>query len=205
MVGTPIRARPRSPRWPRSWSGASVLFHRQGAGAAEERAAGPRPRGRRRPRRHRVDHLDLEVPRRRDLRHRRRRGQRPARAGRGASPACAPSGAGRSSSTASTSRHANPRRVHEMGVGPRPEDRNKHGVVEAFTIADNLGAQHLRAPPVRPAAHPPAERRSTSRPPSWSSATTSARPASTSRWRPVGRQPAEGDHRPRAVGRSARC
>jgi general nucleoside transport system ATP-binding protein len=34
--------------------------------------------------------------------------------------------------------HASPRRVDDMGVGHVPEDRNKHGVVEAFTIADNL-------------------------------------------------------------------
>ncbi len=34
--------------------------------------------------------------------------------------------------------HANPRRVDEMGVGHVPEDRNKHGLVESFTIADNL-------------------------------------------------------------------
>jgi ABC-type uncharacterized transport system ATPase subunit len=34
--------------------------------------------------------------------------------------------------------HANPRRVDEMGVGHVPEDRNKHGIVESFTIADNL-------------------------------------------------------------------
>ncbi len=34
--------------------------------------------------------------------------------------------------------HANPRRVDEMGVGHVPEDRNKHGLVDSFTIADNL-------------------------------------------------------------------
>jgi len=33
---------------------------------------------------------------------------------------------------------ASPRRVDELGVGHVPEDRNKHGVVESFTIADNL-------------------------------------------------------------------
>ena len=34
--------------------------------------------------------------------------------------------------------HASPRKVDEMGVGHVPEDRNKHGVVESFTVADNL-------------------------------------------------------------------
>ena len=34
--------------------------------------------------------------------------------------------------------HASPRMVDEMGVGHVPEDRNKHGLVESFTIADNL-------------------------------------------------------------------
>ena len=33
---------------------------------------------------------------------------------------------------------ASPRKVHEMGVGHVPEDRNKHGIVGSFTIADNL-------------------------------------------------------------------
>jgi ABC-type uncharacterized transport system ATPase subunit len=34
--------------------------------------------------------------------------------------------------------HATPREVSEAGVGHVPEDRTKHGVVAAFTIADNL-------------------------------------------------------------------
>jgi len=33
---------------------------------------------------------------------------------------------------------ATPRQVDELGVGHVPEDRNKHGLVESFTIADNL-------------------------------------------------------------------
>jgi len=33
---------------------------------------------------------------------------------------------------------ASPRKVHEMGVGHVPEDRNKHGIVGSFTVADNL-------------------------------------------------------------------
>jgi simple sugar transport system ATP-binding protein len=33
---------------------------------------------------------------------------------------------------------ANPRKVARMGAGHVPEDRNKHGVVESFTVADNL-------------------------------------------------------------------
>ena len=34
--------------------------------------------------------------------------------------------------------HATPREVDELGVGHVPEDRNKHGLVDSFTIADNL-------------------------------------------------------------------
>jgi simple sugar transport system ATP-binding protein len=42
---------------------------------------------------------------------------------------------------------AGPRRMHEHGVGHVPEDRNKHGVVSAFTIADNLVLNtYYRAP-----------------------------------------------------------
>ncbi len=33
---------------------------------------------------------------------------------------------------------ASPRKVTEMGVGHVPEDRNKHGIVGSFTIADNM-------------------------------------------------------------------
>ena len=33
---------------------------------------------------------------------------------------------------------ATPRQVSELGVGHVPEDRNKHGVISAFSIADNL-------------------------------------------------------------------
>ena len=46
--------------------------------------------------------------------------------------------------------HATPREVDEMGVGHVPEDRNKHGVVESFTVADNLVLNsYSRAPFVR--------------------------------------------------------
>ncbi len=46
--------------------------------------------------------------------------------------------------------HATPRQVDEMGVGHVPEDRNKHGVVGSFTIADNLVLNtYGRAPFVR--------------------------------------------------------
>ena len=34
--------------------------------------------------------------------------------------------------------NASPRKVDEMGVGHVPEDRNKHGVVDSFTVADNM-------------------------------------------------------------------
>jgi simple sugar transport system ATP-binding protein len=43
-----------------------------------------------------------------------------------------------------------PRQVDEMGVGHVPEDRNKHGIVGSFTIADNLVLNtYARAPFVR--------------------------------------------------------
>ncbi len=97
--------------------------------------------------------------------------------------------------------NANPRRVDEMGVGHVPEDRNKHGVVESFTIADNLVLNTYAAPSVRPALHPPDPRgrRAGHR------AGQALRRAHAEHPRPggdpVGRQPAEGDHRSRAVGR----
>src|ERR687898_760444 len=43
-----------------------------------------------------------------------------------------------------------PRQVDELGVGHVPEDRNKHGIVGSFTIADNLVLNtYARAPFVR--------------------------------------------------------
>jgi general nucleoside transport system ATP-binding protein len=46
--------------------------------------------------------------------------------------------------------HATPRQVDELGVGHIPEDRNKHGVVGSFTVADNLVLNtYGRAPFVR--------------------------------------------------------
>jgi simple sugar transport system ATP-binding protein len=43
--------------------------------------------------------------------------------------------------------HANPREVSTHGVGHVPEDRTKHGVVAAFTIADNLVLNTYFRPP----------------------------------------------------------
>jgi simple sugar transport system ATP-binding protein len=43
--------------------------------------------------------------------------------------------------------HASPRAMHEHGVAHVPEDRNKHGVVSQFTIADNVVLNtYYRAP-----------------------------------------------------------
>jgi len=43
--------------------------------------------------------------------------------------------------------HADPRTVADLGVGHVPEDRNRHGVVGAFTIADNVVLnQYHKAP-----------------------------------------------------------
>lgn len=43
--------------------------------------------------------------------------------------------------------HASPRRVSELGVGHVPEDRNKHGLIGTFSVADNLVlSSYHRAP-----------------------------------------------------------
>ncbi|MGH9287847.1 MAG: ABC transporter ATP-binding protein [Acidimicrobiales bacterium] len=42
---------------------------------------------------------------------------------------------------------ASPRKVDELGVGHVPEDRNKHGLVASFTIADNLVLNTYRQAP----------------------------------------------------------
>jgi general nucleoside transport system ATP-binding protein len=42
---------------------------------------------------------------------------------------------------------ASPREVDQMGVGHVPEDRNKHGLVGSFTIADNLVLNTYRQAP----------------------------------------------------------
>jgi simple sugar transport system ATP-binding protein len=41
----------------------------------------------------------------------------------------------------------NPREVTELGVGHIPEDRNKHGLVDAFSVADNLVLNRYRRRP----------------------------------------------------------
>ena len=43
-----------------------------------------------------------------------------------------------------------------MGVGHVPEDRNKHGVVDSFTIADNLVLNTYYRRPFARRLHPPA-------------------------------------------------
>jgi len=43
--------------------------------------------------------------------------------------------------------HASPREVLDLGVGHVPEDRNKHGLVGPFTIADNLVLNRYRRAP----------------------------------------------------------
>ncbi|HUW01277.1 MAG TPA: ABC transporter ATP-binding protein [Acidimicrobiales bacterium] len=44
---------------------------------------------------------------------------------------------------------ANPREVFGLGVGHVPEDRNRHGLVGAFSIADNLVLNSYHRPPFR--------------------------------------------------------
>jgi simple sugar transport system ATP-binding protein len=43
--------------------------------------------------------------------------------------------------------HASPREVSELGVGHVPEDRNKHGVIGPFSVADNLVLGSYFRPP----------------------------------------------------------
>jgi simple sugar transport system ATP-binding protein len=43
--------------------------------------------------------------------------------------------------------HLSPRKVSELGVGHIPEDRNKHGLVDTFPVADNLVLNRFRKSP----------------------------------------------------------
>jgi simple sugar transport system ATP-binding protein len=43
--------------------------------------------------------------------------------------------------------HLSPRKVSELGVGHIPEDRNKHGLVDTFSVADNLVLNRFRRAP----------------------------------------------------------
>jgi simple sugar transport system ATP-binding protein len=43
--------------------------------------------------------------------------------------------------------HLSPRKVAELGVGHIPEDRGKHGLVESFSVADNLVLNRFRRQP----------------------------------------------------------
>ena len=97
---------------------------------------------------------------------------------------------------------AGPRQMHEHGVGHVPEDRNKHGVVSAFTIADNLVLNtYYRAPFARRRIRQLRDIEKQAH----ELVRALRRPHPEHRQpgvEPVGRQPAEGDHRPRAHRRS---
>ena len=81
------------------------------------------------------------------------------------SSACAPRSGGTVEIIGRDVTHASPREVIELGVAHVPEDRNKHGLVGPFTIADNLVLNRFWRKPFARAAcatRPP----SSGRPPS---------------------------------------
>ena len=157
-TGSPSSAAARSSARP------SPTVHRRRAGLDDGRPPGearPSTRSRRSPARRScdvddltviddhgqvvVDGVSFTVRGRRDLRHRRRPGQRPDRAHRGAGRARARRPRARSRSTATTSptaRHR--RRSSTSGVGYVPEDRLHDGLVGSFSIAENLVLDLLR-------------------------------------------------------------
>ena len=95
---------------------------------------------------------ELHGPRRRDPRRRRRAGQRPDRAHRGARrPAAARHGLASTSTATSSSRRV-VRKMLDAGVGFVPEDRTEDGLVAEFTIAENLMLDRSRQRPVREGA-----------------------------------------------------
>ena len=184
MVGVRAarRRRPRSRRSPT----ASVLTRRatSSSPAWRRRRAGPR--------RHLAHH-----PRGRGPRHRRRRGQRPGRARRGRSWACASPPRAPSSSATSTSPTGARREIREAGVGYIPEDRHRHGLLLEAPLWENriLGHQTER-PTSRACSSTPRRPRPT---PSGSSrSTTCARPSIyVTGGLALRRQPAEAHRRPR--------
>ena len=88
----------------------------------------------------------------------------------------------------------------EAGVGHIPEDRQRRGLVLDFTLAENLGLRDIRQPPasrfgmLHPRAIAERARRLLSE-----FDVRGGGPGTRAR-RPLGRQPAEGGHRPRDVG-----
>ncbi len=75
---------------------------------------------------------------RRDRRHRRRAGQRPVRADRGADRAAPPGGRHVSVSGARTSPAPRRARVTAWGMAHIPEDRQRSGIIGNFTVAENM-------------------------------------------------------------------
>jgi ABC-type uncharacterized transport system ATPase subunit len=58
-----------------------------------------------------------------------------------------PPSSGRIEITGVDTTHFSPRKVSELGVGHVPEDRNKHGLIGSFSIADNLVLTSYYRPP----------------------------------------------------------
>ena len=128
-----------------------------------------------------VSGLDFSVRAGRDLRHRGRRGQRPARARRGDRGHARPFRRDASRSTARTSRGATPREVQRARRRPRARGPQQARHRRPFTIADNLVLNtYYRQPFARRRIRQLREHRRAGRA-TRRSATTSARPGSTSR------------------------
>ena len=156
----------------------------------------PRPAGRRR-------HVARRAGRR-DRGHRRRAGQRPDRADRGDHRHCATPSRARSRSTAPNVTGPRPASCSRPGVAHVPEDRQRDGLIGSFDVAVEHGAQpaastavlaggaRIDAKAVR--RHAADARRGVRR----------AHPVGRRRGvDAVGRQPAEGDRRPRVLPRPA--
>ena len=160
------------------------------------------PHGRRRPGRSSGRRrVSFEVRARRDLRARRRAGQRADRADRGAARARARRLAGTITLEGQDVTHAGDRRrCSTLGVGYVPEDRLHDGLVGGFTVAENLVLDlYDRAPFARGMSLDLDGDRART-PTSGSRSSTSARQSvEQPGGHAVRRQPAEGRAGPRAV------
>ena len=74
---------------------------------------------------------------------------------------------------------ANPHQTHHAGVGHIPEDREKHGLVAAYSIADNLVLNEFDQAPYAKTRGAPVRRRSSSTPSGCAPSSTSAPRACT--------------------------
>ena len=140
----------------------------------------------------------FDDPPRRGARHRRRRGQRPGRAGRGDHGHAARRPPARSSSATRTSPRWSTRRRREAGIGYIPEDRHRHGLLLDAPLWENriLGHQTAAAVGARaPGSTAPARASDTERIVEEYDVRTPGIDVTAAR--AVRRQPAEAHRRPR--------